>query len=254
MKFSIITICYNPGAAIKAAMDSVLSQQDADIEYIIIDGGSADGTVEYVGSLNGQISRFVSEPDNGLYDALNKGIGLATGDVIGFVHADDLLACSTVLADIDAEFKKTGADGVYGDLRYVAKDNPHKTIRYWASGEFRPDRLKYGWMPPHPALYVKRAVYERAKLPSGEYFDTMMTCAADYDFMMRVLKTHEIKVAYLPKVLVKMRVGGVSNRSLKHLIQKSKEDYIAMKRNNIGGFGTLVAKNFRKLPQFFKKQ
>jgi glycosyltransferase len=135
----------------------------------------------------------------------------------------------------------------------VAKDNPDHTIRYWQSGEYDPSRLKYGWMPPHPTLYVRREIYERAKLPNGEYFDTSMTCAADYDFMMRILKNLKISVSYLPKVLIKMRVGGISNKSIRHLIRKSREDLIAIRRNNIGGLGTLAAKNLRKLPQFFKR-
>lgn len=253
MKFSIITICYNPGKDLKTAVDSVLSQHGVDVEYIIIDGGSTDGTVEYIQSLNSQVSKFVSEPDNGLYDALNKGIALATGDVVGLVHADDLLASNDVLSDIAAEFQSGDTDAVYGDLLYVAKDNPDKTVRYWQSGQYHPDRLKNGWMPPHPTLYVKRQIYQQARLENGQYFDTSLKIAADYDFMMRLFKKMQISVSYLQLVLVMMRTGGVSNRSIKHLIRKSYEDYLAMKRNNIGGIPTLLAKNFRKLPQFVKR-
>jgi len=254
MKFSIITICYNPGEEIKASVESVLLQDYSDIEYIIVDGGSTDGTVEYVSSLNNQVSKFISEPDEGLYDALNKGIRYASGDVVGFVHADDMLACSTVLSSVVGTFETSGADAVYGDLTYVAKDNTDRIIRYWKSGEYSPDKLKYGWMPPHPTLYLKREVYEKAKLASGEYFDTSFKIASDYDFMMRILGKLGISAAYIPEVLIKMRVGGVSNKSLKHILRKSKEDYLAIKRNEIGGVGTLLAKNLRKLPQFFKRQ
>lgn len=253
MKLSIITICYNPGDEIKASVESVLSQDYSDIEYIIVDGGSTDGTVEYISSLNGQFSKFISEPDEGLYDALNKGLRCSSGDVVGFVHGGDLLACSTTLSSVAEVFTKSGADAVYGDLNYVAKENTDRIIRYWKSGEYSPDKLKYGWMPPHPALYVKREVYEKAKLVSGEYFDTSFKIASDYDFMMRILGKLGISAAYIPEVLIKMRVGGKSNKSIGNIIRKSYEDYLAIKRNKIGGAGTLLAKNLRKLPQFFKR-
>jgi len=252
LKFSIITICYNSGDKLKAAIDSVLSQKGVDIEYIIVDGASTDGTVEYVSSLNG-ISNFISEPDDGLYDALNKGVRFATGDVVGFVHGDDLLADSTVVSRVAECFASSGADAVYGDLEYVAKDDTSKVIRYWKSGKFDHSWLKFGWMPPHPALYIKREIYERAKLPNGDYFDLGFTCSSDYDFMMRLLGRMKISIAYIPLVLVRMRVGGISNKDLKHLVRKSREDLNAMRRNKIGGFGTLLAKNLRKLPQFFKR-
>jgi glycosyltransferase involved in cell wall biosynthesis len=254
MKISIITICYNPGDELKAAIESVLSQQGVDVEYILVDGGSTDGTVEYVRSLNGQIATFVSEPDHGLYDALNKGIRLATGDIIGLLHADDFYVSEMALSLVAKTVQTTGADAVYGDMVYVDKINPDRIIRYWKSGDYNPEKLKFGWMPPHPTLFLKREVYEKAKLPNGEYFDTTMTCAADYDFMMRLLKKMSISIVYLPVVLVNMRMGGISNKSIKHLIRKSHEDYTAMRRNNIGGLGTLVAKNLRKLPQFFKRK
>lgn len=254
MKFSIITICYNPGNSIRTAIESVLSQDYSNIEYIIIDGASTDGTVELVKSYGDKINRFISEPDKGLYDALNKGINLTTGEVIGFVNADDLLAGVNVISDIARGFDGTGVDALYGDLIYVAKDDTDRVIRYWKSGEYSPSRLKYGWMPPHPALYVRRHIYEKAKLPNGEYFDTSLSIAADYDFMTRILGRLGTSVVYLPKVLVKMRLGGKSNRSPASIIRKSHEDYLAIRRNEIGGVGTLLAKNFRKIPQFFMRK
>lgn len=251
MKFSIITVCYNPGDKIKTAIESVLSQYYPDIEYIIIDGGSTDGTVELVKSYGDKINTFISEPDKGLYDAFNKGINLATGEVIGFVNADDLLANSAILSKVAAEFAKSGADALYGDVFFVDKNNFDKIVRFWKSGQFTPIQLKYGWMPPHTALFVKRDIYKKTRLKNGEYFDTSLKVASDYDFMMRLLSKMQIKVIYLPVVLIKMRLGGISNKSLKNIIQKSKEDYIAMRRNSIGGLGTLIFKNLRKIPQFF---
>lgn len=253
MKFSIITISYNPGRLLKDTIDSVLSQDYSNIEYIIIDGGSTDGTVDMIKSYDGSISKYISDPDNGIYDALNKGIALATGDVIGLVHADDLFADGSVLSSIAETFETSKADAVYGDLVYVSRDNTDRVIRYWRSGVFDPARLKFGWMPPHTALYVTREVYEKARLANGQYFDTSFRIASDYDFMMRILVKLKIHPAYLPRVLVKMRVGGASNRNIRNLFWKSREDYRAIRRNYIGGFGTLLAKNFRKLPQFFRK-
>lgn len=237
----------------KDTIDSVLSQDYPNIEYIVIDGGSTDGTVDMIKSYDGSISKYISEPDNGLYDALNKGIALATGDVVGFVHAADLFADSSVLSSVARIMNESGSVAVYGDLLYVAKDDCLRTIRYWRSGEYCPSRLKYGWMPPHTALYITKDVYERAKLANGQYFDTSFRIASDYDFMMRVLAKLKVHPVYLPKVLVKMRVGGASNRSIRNLFRKSREDYRAIRRNNIGNFGTLLAKNFRKLPQFLQK-
>jgi glycosyltransferase involved in cell wall biosynthesis len=254
MKFSIITICYNPGDKIKTAIESVVSQDYSNIEYIIIDGASTDGTAELVKSYGDKINKFVSEPDKGLYDALNKGINLATGDVIGFVNADDLLAGNNVISDIAMGFDKTAVDGLYGDLEYVAKDDTAKVIRYWQSGNFKYSSLRAGWMPPHPTLYLKRSVYQRARLDDGGYFDTSFKIAADYDFMMRVLGKLKVDVTYLPQVLVKMRLGGKSNKNISNIIQKSREDLTAMRRNGIGGFGTLIFKNFRKLPQFIMRK
>jgi glycosyltransferase involved in cell wall biosynthesis len=254
MRFSIITICYNSANTIRSAIESVLSQDYSNIEYIIIDGASTDGTAELVKSYGDKINKFVSEPDKGLYDALNKGINLATGDVIGFVNADDLLAGDNVISDIAMGFDKTAVDGLYGDLEYVAKDNTAKVIRYWQSGNFKYSSLRLGWMPPHPTLYLKRSVYQRARLDDGGYFDTSFKIAADYDFMMRVLGKLKVDVTYLPQVLVKMRLGGKSNKNISNIIQKSREDLTAMRRNGIGGFGTLISKNFRKLPQFIMRK
>jgi len=254
MKFSIITSCYNPGNGIRTAIESVLSQDYPDIEYIIIDGASTDGTAELVKSYGGKIGRFISEPDKGFYDALNKGVRLATGDVIGFVNADDLLAGVNIISDIARGFDRTEVDGLYGDLEYVAKDDTARVIRYWRSGDFKYSSLHAGWMPPHPALYLKRRIYQRARLGDGDYFDTSFKIAADYDFMMRILGRLRVDVAYLPRVLVKMRVGGKSNKSISNIIKKSREDLAIMRKNGVGGFVTLIFKNLRKLPQFIMRR
>ena len=248
MKISVITIAYNSGHSISDAIDSVLSQTYNDIEYIIVDGKSKDNTVEVVKSYGSRISKFVSEPDKGIYDALNKGIRMATGDVIGFMHSDDLFASDDILAKVAEIFKTNDVDSVYGDLQYVFKNDTNKVLRYWKSGRFSLRRLKMGWMPPHPTFYVKKKVYDNYGL-----FNTDFRIAADYDTMLRFLGKHRISTYYLPEVMVKMRVGGASNRSLKNIIKKTKEDMRAIQDNNFGSVFTLVFKNLRKVKQFIIK-
>lgn len=248
MKVSIITISYNSGKSIADAINSVVSQTYSNIEYIVVDGKSKDNTIEIVKSFGDKISTFVSEPDKGIYDALNKGIGLATGDIIGFMHSDDIFASNDIIAHVVEKFKNNDTDSLYGDLQYVYKEDTNKVLRYWKSGNFSLKQLKLGWMPPHPTLYIKKWVYE-------EYgnFNINMGIAADYDSMLRFLGKYKISTQYLPEVMVKMRVGGASNRSLKNIIKKSSEDWDAIKRNQFGNIFTLVFKNLRKITQFIKK-
>ena len=229
-------------------MDSVLSQTYTDIEYIIIDGGSTDDTVNIIKSYQNRIAVFISEPDKGIYDGLNKGIKLATGDVIGFLHSDDLYENNTVIEKVAKAFMASEIDSVYGDLTYVNKSDPTKVIRYWKSGEFTLKKLGRGWMPPHPTFFVKRDIYQQR----GQ-FDTSFKIAADYDLMLRFLGKYKISTDYIPNVLIKMRVGGESNKSLKNVIRKSTEDLQAMRNNNIGGFLSLIFKNLSKVKQFIKK-
>ena len=253
MKFSIITICYNNAKELKTAIESVLGQTYDDIEYIIVDGGSSDGTQDLVKSYGERISKFISEPDKGIYDALNKGLNLASGDFIGFMHSDDIYSHNSVISNVARELKDNNAKSLYGDLQYVDKNDTSIIKRFWQSGDYNKDKLKKGWMPPHPALFLHKDIYQLAKLPSGEYFDTSLKIAADYDFMMRILNKYSIKPVYLPEVLVKMRVGGTSNRNLKALILKSKEDRLVMRRNGLNPWTTLFFKNFKIFGQIFKR-
>ncbi len=246
MKFSIITITYNSIDSLEDTITSVVKQTHPDVEYIIVDGQSTDGTVNLITSYNHVVTTWVSEPDNGLYDALNKGVAMATGEVIGFVHSDDMLADATVLEAIAKAFNAKNVDGVYGDLDYIDKQQPHKIIRKWRSQDFKSSLLKKGWMPAHPTLFLKKAVYDK----HGQ-FDTSFKIAADYEFMLRVLSDTSLTFSYMPKVFTKMRVGGASNRSLKNILQKSKEDWRAIQTHDVGSVWTLVLKNTSKLKQFF---
>lgn len=249
MLFTILTAVYNNKPHIEECIQSVLSQDYDQIEHIIIDGGSNDGTVEIINKYQDKISKFISEPDEGIYYALNKGIKAASGDVVGLLHSDDMFYDEHVISKIAELFKKTNTDSVYSDLVYVYKDNPDKILRYWKAGEFNYNSLKMGWMPPHPAFFVKKNIYDKF---GG--FDTSYKIASDYEIVLRFLAKHKISSSYLPEVTVKMRTGGASNKSISNIKHKSQEDYKALKA---AGFSlpafTLFWKNLRKVPQFFNK-
>ncbi len=248
MRISVVTVAYNSASTISDTLVSVAAQTHSAIEHIVIDGGSSDGTADLVRDHSTRVARFVSEPDHGIYDALNKGLRLATGDVVGFLHADDLFADHDVVADIAARFEDPQVDAVYGDLVYVDAIDVDKVIRFWRAGPFDTSLLRRGWMPPHPTLYVRRAVYERL---GG--FDTRYRIAADYDTIVRFFGAAGLKVAYVPRVLVRMRLGGISNRSIKTIWRKTLEDRDIIRRYGTGGIGTLLSKNFGKLSQFWRR-
>ncbi|MHA6249257.1 glycosyltransferase family 2 protein [Pontibacter sp. CAU 1760] len=246
MKISIITIVFNNKETIADAINSVLNQRYPAIEYIVVDGQSTDGTVEIIESFGSSITKFVSEPDQGLYDAVNKGIGMATGEVIGLLHSDDILNSQDTIAAIARAFGEHQTETIYGDLLYVQKQDTSKTVRSWVSGSFKRENFLYGWMPPHPTFYVKREVYQREGM-----YNTLFKSAADYELMLRFLYKAGISTAYIPEVLVKMRVGGKSNISLSNRWRANKEDYLAWKVNQLRPrFYTRFLKPLRKLTQF----
>ena len=249
MKISIITVTYNCADTILDCLSSVVEQSYPDIEHVVIDGASIDGTMEYLNCKAGTFSCLLSEPDSGIYEALNKGLDLVSGEIIGVLHSDDIFVDKEVLSRVSDAFKNSNVKAVYGDLEYVKSDDVSKSMRHWSAGKFLPSCLCKGWMPPHPTLFLRRSLYEKFG-----YFDTRYKIAADYDFILRVLTqlTPE-QVGYIPEVLVKMRTGGMSNRSFKHLMLKSWEDYQIIQKHQIGGLGTLLRKNFSKVPQFFSK-
>lgn len=245
MKISIITAVYNRADTVGMAIDSVARQTYPDCEHLIIDGASSDGTLAVVQTRHREAMRVVSEPDEGIYDALNKGIGLATGDVIGLVHSDDFLAHDEVLAKVARAFADPAVQAVYGDLDYVSAADPLRIVRHWRAGAVTARKLGWGWMPPHPTVFVRRAL-----LDTHGTYDTSYRIASDYDAILRWFGKGGIRAAYIPEVLVKMRVGGESNRSLGRIVRKSLEDLRALRSNGVGSVGALLAKNLSKLPQF----
>lgn len=247
MKISIITITYNSAKTLQRTLESVQSQTYKDIEHVIVDGASADGTKEMIASYAKQRSnvRWISEKDNGIYNALNKGIALATGDIIGFLHSDDVLYAPDSIEQIAAAFQDPKIDVVYGDLQYCREG---KIVRSWKSNVFHPSSLKYGWMPPHPTMYVRKEVYQQV----GEY-DEWFHISADYDMMLRIFQSG-YQSHYIPEVLVRMETGGASNKNSKARLSKTQEDYIVLKKNHVGaGYLTVACKQLRKLRQFIRK-
>ncbi len=249
MKVSIITITYNSAETIEDTIRSVLSQDYKDIEYIIVDGASKDSTLEIIDRYKSSISKFVSERDKGIYDAMNKGVAMATGDVIGILNSDDFYADGRVISDIMKTIQQSNSDGCYADLVYVDRIATNKVIRSWKSGEYRHGDFLRGWMPPHPTFFVKRSVYD-----AHGHYSLQLRSAADYELMLRFIHKHGIRVSYLPRVITKMRAGGQSNVTLKNRWKANKEDRLAWKMNGLQpGFLTLIRKPLSKLLQYLPR-
>lgn len=218
MKISIVTVCFNSSTTIKDTIISIASQKDVELEHIIIDGFSTDGTVEIINKHKDDLSKFVSEPDEGIYHAMNKGLALAMGDVIGTLNADDCYASENVLKEVAQIFMDSSIDACFGDLVYVNQENTNKIVRYWKSRDYIPGLFKAGWMPAHPTFFVRKNVYERL---GG--FDLNYKIAADFELLFRLIEQNKIKTKYLPKVLVKMRLGGTTNKNLSNILRQNKE-------------------------------
>lgn len=249
MKISLITAVYNEVETIGDCIKSIINQTYPDIEHIIIDGSSTDGTIDVIQKYKDKIAKVVSEPDKGIYDALNKGLKLASGDIVGFLHADDVYAHEKVIENVVSQMENHNVDSCYGDLLYVNKNNTEKIIRYWKSSPYKQGSFKYGWHPPHPTFFVKRAVYEKY---GG--FDTDFEVSADFELMLRFLEKYQITTMYIPEPIIKMRIGGESNKSLKNIIKGNINCYRAFKKNNLDV--PILYLFYRLLPkakQFFRK-
>lgn len=246
MKVTLITVTFNAEKHLAACIESVLRQDYTDIEYIIVDGASTDGTLAIVDRFSSGISKWVSERDGGMYDAINKGMALATGDVIGILNSDDILASSTIISKIVGCFREHNVDSIYGDLVYVDGDDTSKVHRYWKGSTYNRSAFQWGWMPAHPTFYIRREMVEQLGGYETHYFT-----AADFEFMTRYLYRHRVSSCYLPELIVKMRRGGMSNGSLKKHLRANRRDYLALKRNNIPfPFFASLVKPIRKLPQY----
>jgi glycosyltransferase involved in cell wall biosynthesis len=247
MKVSVITACFNSEATIGDTLESVASQTYKNVEHIIIDGNSKDNTLQIVKRFP-HVSKIISEPDNGIYDAMNKGIKSSTGDIISILNSDDFFNNKNVLENVLTGFCSSGASIVYGNLYYVSKANTKKIIRTWKTSPYKANAFVYGWHPPHPALFAKKEVYDKYGL-----FDTSLNISADFELMLRFIEKYKVKTFYLDKFLVKMRTGGASNPNIKNIIANNLNIKKAFKKNNIPYKVYYPA--FRLMPkllQFFK--
>lgn len=247
MKISIITATYNSASTLRDTLVSVSSQDYPDIEHLIIDGLSKDDSLEIAAGFP-HVAKIVSEKDQGIYDAMNKGIALAGGDIIGILNSDDFYVDEKVLSRVMKAFEDPAVDIVYGDLQYVKPEQTDKITRHWRAGKFRLNKFYFGWMPPHPSFFVRRQVY--AKVGN---FNTGLRSAADYELMLRILVKHRMRPAYIPHVLVRMRQGGMSNASLRNRLRANREDSLAWKLNGLRPcFFTTLLKPMRKIMQFLR--
>ena len=248
MRISIITVSYNSVKTIGDTIESVLSQNYSDLEYIIIDGLSMDGTCELIKTYGPRISIFISEPDRGMYDAMNKGIKLATGDVIGILNSDDFFCNNHIIQDIADVIKNEDIDATYGDVMFVDHGNIRKTVRYYSSKKFNPGKFKYGFMPSHPSFYVKKKFYTQLGLYKTHYL-----IAADFELVMRFLLCNKLRTRYIEETLVAMRTGGASNKSLLSHHTLNKEILLACRENGIKtNLLNIYSKYFIKVFEFFK--
>ena len=245
-RVSIITVSFNSSKTIHDTLNSVAMQDYPNIEHIIIDGLSTDNTIEIANSFP-HVKQVITEKDDGIYDAMNKGLKLATGDIIGILNSDDFYVSKKVISDIVSLFKKENVDSLYADLVYVNPENTQKVVRTWIAGNYNPRKFLFGWMPPHPTFFVRKEIYTQW----GNFY-TKLKSAADYELMLRFLYKHRISASYLPQVIVKMRIGGNSNSSFKGRLRANREDREAWRMNSlVPFFFTILLKPMRKVYQFF---
>jgi len=246
VRVSIITVTYNSEKHLEDCIASVRKQTYGNIEHIVVDGKSTDGTLKIIQKNAGSLTHWISETDRGMYDAINKGISMATGDIIGVLNSDDMLASADVIMNIVACFDENQVDSVYGDLVYVNPSDPQLVMRYWKGLPYKRSRFNYGWMPAHPTFYIRRELIGQFGGYENHYFT-----AADYEFMARYLYQHKISSFYLDKMIVKMRNGGVSNKSFYGRLRANRRDYLAMKKNRIPfAFMVSILKPLIKIPQY----
>lgn len=251
MKISIVTVAFNSSKTIEDTMESILNQSYKDIEYIVVDGASKDDTLEKVKRYEkkfketGRKLRWISESDKGLYDAMNKGIKMATGDIVGILNSDDFYKDSKVIEDVVEKFEKENVDSVYSDLLFIDPNNNNKVVRVWKSGNYKKGSFKNGWHPAHPTLFIKKRIYDKYGV-----FNLKYRLGADYEIMLRFFEKMKISCAYLEREIVNMRIGGESTKSIKNIIKNNRENYDAWKINGLKpGLLTFPLKISRKILQ-----
>lgn len=249
-KVSVVTTVLNGANTIECAIESVLGQTHPDIEYIVVDGGSTDGTVDVIGRYGSRIARFVSESDRGIFDGMNKGIRLASGEIIGILNADDVYASDGVIETVARTMQELDADVCWGDLVYVDAGDKDKVIRSWRSRQYEDGQFRRGWMPPHPTFFVRKEVYDEYGV-----FDLGFPIAADYELMLRFLEKHKVRSCYIPEVLVRMRVGGNSNKSVGKIVRGNIECYKAWEANGLRiNPLRIFLKPLSKVSQFMRRE
>ncbi len=246
MKVSIITSCYNRESTVSGAIESVLSQDYPNVEYIVVDGASSDGSLDIINSYKERLSKIISEPDHGMYEAINKGVRLANGDIIGLVHSDDFLYDNYVISDIVRVFERTGADIVYGDGIYVRNDNTNVVVRNWIGGNYHRWKVRCGWLPLHPTCYIRRDVMEREGL-----YDESYKISADSDLLVRYLYKAQLKVVYFHRKIIRMRMGGLSTDREKRK-QMWNEDIRMYQSHGFWPVPTKIMKMMWKVPQYIE--
>jgi glycosyltransferase involved in cell wall biosynthesis len=228
MKITVITVCFNSAAHIADALRSVDEQSWRDIEHLVIDGGSTDGTLNIIEAHARAWRHVVSGPDRGIYDAMNKGLAMARGEVIGFINSDDFYACADALAGMAKVFENPSVDACWGDLCYVRQYRPDQVVRYWRSSAFAPGLFRRGWVPPHPTMFIRKHIYD-----AHGGFDISYRLAADFELMARMLEVHRVRARYLPEVVVNMRMGGATNRSLSNIVTQNREMWRALRTHGL---------------------
>ncbi len=249
MKISLITVAYNAADTLEDTLKSVEAQGYSELEYIVVDGGSTDGTLDILKRYTHLVDVLISEPDEGIYDAMNKGIALATGEVVGILNSDDTFADAQVISDVVAQLQPEEVDACYADLLYVDRNNPVKIIRHWRSGKYTRRSFRFGWMPPHPTFFLKKEAYE-----TYGYFRKELKTSADYELMIRMLYKHGLRASYLQRVIVHMKTGGQSNTSVRNRLKSNREDRLAWLMNDLKPLPfTFMLKPLRKIGQWMAK-
>ena len=248
-KKSIVTVCFNSADTIRDTLSSVARQQNADFEHVVVDGASSDDTLEIVREFTPQVARLISEPDRGLYDAMNKGMAAATGDIIGYLNSDDVYADSDVLQKVARVFADGNVDVCYGDLVYVHQDDMSRVVRYWRSRPYAPGLIEHGWIPAHPTLFVRRSILQEL---GG--FNIRYRLHADFDLIVRLFLRKKIRSAYIPDILVRMRTGGKSNQSVRNIIRGNLESLASLRSHAVAVTPMFfVGKLLWRVPQFFRR-